>query len=199
MSPPLRLCLLGSFTVVGAVAVTTPTGKARRVLAVLAQRRGEFVTIDALVDALWEDRPPPRADRNIAALISRLRGALGRELIEGSAAGYRMPTDAAAVDLHEAADLVATAEFEFGHGRFALSSTSAEMAAKLLDADVAMAGEREDRWVAGAADVRQHPSAPRAHGVECGVRWSWRRSTPRCRSPVRHCRSTRSTRTPAAR
>ena len=59
MSPPLRLCLLGSFTVVGEVAVTTPTGKARRVLAVLAQRRGEFVTIDALVDALWEDHPPP--------------------------------------------------------------------------------------------------------------------------------------------
>ncbi|GAA1207772.1 ATP-binding protein [Pseudonocardia alaniniphila] len=147
MSPPLRLCLLGSFTVVGEVAVTTPTGKARRVLAVLAQRRGEFVTIDALIDVLWEDRPPPRAERNIAALISRLRAALGRELIEGSTAGYRMPSDAASVDLHEAADLVATAEFEFGHGRFALSSTSAEMAAKLLDADVAMAGEREDRWV----------------------------------------------------
>ena len=147
MSPPLRLCLLGTFTVEGEPVGQVPVGKARRVLAVLAQRRGEFVTIEHLVDALWEDHPPDRADRNVAALISRLRRALGRELIEGSAAGYRIRADRVTVDLHEAADLVATAELELGQRRYALASTSGELAAKLLDADTPMAGEHEDRWV----------------------------------------------------
>lgn len=147
MSPSLRLCLLGTFTVEGGPPDPVPVGKARRVLALLAQRRGEFVPIEALVEALWEDHPPDRADRNVAALISRLRRTYGRELIEGSAAGYRMAADRAAVDLREAVDLIATAEFELAHGRFALASTSGEHAAKLLDSDVAMAGEHEDRWV----------------------------------------------------
>lgn len=147
MGQPLRLCLLGSFTVEGELSGHVPVGKARRVLAVLAARKGEFVPIEHLVDALWEDHPPDRADRNVAALISRLRRALGRPLIEGSAAGYRMAAALAAVDLLEAADLVATAELELGQGRFALASTSGEQAAKLLDADVALAGEHEDRWV----------------------------------------------------
>src|SRR6476659_3927402 len=90
VSPPLRLCLLGPFTVEGAHNDQLPVGKARRVLVLLAQRRGEFVPIERIVDTLWEGRPPDRADRNVAALISRLRRAYGRELIEGSAAGYRI-------------------------------------------------------------------------------------------------------------
>ncbi|MDN5858627.1 MAG: AAA family ATPase [Pseudonocardia sp.] len=153
MSPPLRLCLLGTFTVEGEPVGQVPVGKARRALAVLAQRRGEFVTIEHIVDALWEDHPPDRADRNVAALISRLRRALGREVIEGSAAGYRLRADLVTVDLHEAADLVATAELELGQHRYALASTSGEHAAKLLDADTPMAGEHEDRWVRGLRDA----------------------------------------------
>ena len=108
---------------------------------------GSSSPIEHLVDALWEDHPPDRADRNVAALISRLRRALGRELIEGSAAGYRIRADRVTVDLHDAADLVATAELELGQRRYALASTSGELAAKLLDADIPMAGEHEDRWV----------------------------------------------------
>nr|WP_239029300.1 AAA family ATPase [Pseudonocardia acidicola] len=129
------------------MSAPVPTGKARRALSVLAQRQGEFVSVGTLVDALWEADPPERADRNVAALISRLRRALGRDRIDGSAAGYRLVPDNLTIDLHEAADLVETAEFELAHGRFALASTSAEHAAKLLDADVALAGEHDDRWV----------------------------------------------------
>jgi DNA-binding SARP family transcriptional activator/tetratricopeptide (TPR) repeat protein len=147
VSPPLRLCLLGSFTVEGEPAGQVPVGQARRVLAALARRRGEFVPIEHLVDVLWDANPPDRADRNVAALISRLRRALGRDVIEGSAAGYRIPADRMAVDLDDAAKLVATAELELGRGHYALAATSGEHAAKVLDADVAMAGEHEDRWV----------------------------------------------------
>ncbi|SHL17500.1 Transcriptional regulatory protein, C terminal [Pseudonocardia thermophila] len=147
MSPPLRLRVLGPFGVDGEPGAPVPAGQARRVLAVLAWRRGEFVTVEELVDALWEGNPPDRADRNIASIVSRLRRAFGPDLIEGSAAGYRLPADRAAVDLHDAAELVETAERELGHGRYALAATGAEQAAKLLDADLALAGEHDDRWV----------------------------------------------------
>jgi len=90
---PLRLRLLGPLTVEGELSAPVPTGKARRVLAVLAQRRGEYVPVAALVDALWDTDPPERADRNVAALVSRLRRALGRERIEGTGAAYRLVPD----------------------------------------------------------------------------------------------------------
>ncbi len=147
MSTALRLRLLGPFTVEGELAAPVPPGKARRALAVLAQRRGEFVPVGTLVDALWDGEPPERADRNVAALVSRLRRALGRDRIDGSAAGYRLVTIGVDVDLHEATELVETAEFELAHRRYALASTSAEHAAKLLDADVALALEHGGAWV----------------------------------------------------
>ncbi|MEJ3655270.1 AAA family ATPase [Actinomycetes bacterium KLBMP 9759] len=147
MSPaPVRLRLLGPFTASGDLTAPVPTGKAQRLLAVLAARRGELVPVSALVDALWDTTAPDRADRNIAALVSRIRRVLGKERIEGTAAAYRLVPDVD-VDLLDATELVQTAEDELRHGRFALASTSAEQAAKLLDADVAMAGEHEDPWV----------------------------------------------------
>ncbi|MGE3285048.1 MAG: AAA family ATPase [Pseudonocardia sp.] len=153
MHPPdLRLRLLGPLTVEGELSATLPTGKARRVLAVLGIRRGEFVPVETLVDALWDASAPERADRNVAALVSRLRRALGRDRIEGGAAAYRLAPEGFAVDLLEAAELVEAAEHDLGHGRFALAATGAEHAAKLLDADTALAGEREDPWV---ADLRR--------------------------------------------
>ncbi|MGQ0576659.1 MAG: ATP-binding protein, partial [Pseudonocardia sp.] len=146
-APHLRMRLLGPLTVEGELSAPLPTGKARRVLAVLALRRGEFVPVETLVDALWDTAAPERADRNVAALVSRLRRALGRDRIEGGAAAYRLAPEGVHVDLAGAVDLVATAEHELAQGHFALACTSAEQATKLLDADTALAGEHEDPWV----------------------------------------------------
>jgi DNA-binding SARP family transcriptional activator/tetratricopeptide (TPR) repeat protein len=143
----LRFRLLGPFAVEGELAAPVPVGQARRALAILAERVGEFVSVATLVDALWEGSPPGHADRNVAALISRLRRALGRERIDGGVAGYRLVADGLSVDLREAIELVETAERELRHGNLALASTSAEQATRLLASDVALAGERTDRWV----------------------------------------------------
>lgn len=151
----LRLRLLGPLGVDGELSAPVPVGKARRALAVLALRAGEFVSVPTLVDALWEDEPPERADRNIAALVSRLRKALGRERIEGNATGYRLSIDGLAIDLLEARELLETAERELAYGNYAFASTGAEQAAKLLDSDIALAGEREDAWL---RDVRRSVS-----------------------------------------
>jgi DNA-binding SARP family transcriptional activator/tetratricopeptide (TPR) repeat protein len=144
----LRFRLLGRFTVEGELAAPLPVGKARRLLAVLAERSGEFVAVGTLVEAIWDANPPERADRNIAALISRLRRALGRDRIDGSPSGYRLVPDAVTVDLGEAIELVETAERELRYGNVALASTSAEQAARRLATEVALADERDDPWVA---------------------------------------------------
>ena len=47
--------------------------KARRLLALLASRRGQVVAPASLVDALWGAWPPERPERNVATLVSRLR------------------------------------------------------------------------------------------------------------------------------
>lgn len=151
MQTALRVHLLGPFTVEGDLAAPVPPGKARRVLAVLADRRGEFVATGALIRALWDDDPPERADRNVAALISRLRKAVGRDRIDGTAAGYRLVADHVAVDLHEAVELLEIAESELGRGHVAVASTGSEQATRLLSGDIAMAGEHADPWV---VDVR---------------------------------------------
>ncbi len=54
----LRLRLLGPFTVEGELQAPVPVGKARRALAMLAERAGEVVSVGALVDALWDADPP---------------------------------------------------------------------------------------------------------------------------------------------
>ena len=147
MSPgPLRLRLLGPFTF-EPVRVPVPVGNSRRVLALLAVRLGELVPLSTIVEALWEGDPPERADRNVAALVSRVRRAIGRDRIDGTSAAYRLLADGVTVDLHEAAELVQTAESELRHGRYALASTSAEQATRMLDVEVPLAGEREDAWV----------------------------------------------------
>src|SRR3954470_11478997 len=122
----MRIRLIGPFSVKGELEAPVPVGKARRTLAVLAERAGEFVSVSAIVDTLWDTDPPERADRNIAALVSRLRRVLGRARIEGGSHGYRLVADDVEVDLREAVDLIGTAERELGRGSFALASTSAE-------------------------------------------------------------------------
>lgn len=49
----------------------------RSVLAALALRPGRVVSVDALVDAVWEEAAPSSARRQVIKLVSRLRGTLG--------------------------------------------------------------------------------------------------------------------------
>src|SRR5699024_2800157 len=67
------------------------TGRATRLLQRVALAGGSTVDTDELIDALWPDRAPPSASRTTAALISRIRSALGPFIIVGHASGgYRL-------------------------------------------------------------------------------------------------------------
>lgn len=52
--------------------------KERCVLAVLLHARGEPVTVDTLMDRVWEGEPPPTAMDTLHSYLSRLRGRLRR-------------------------------------------------------------------------------------------------------------------------
>ena len=145
----LRLSLLGTFRVEGDLAGPPPAGQAQRLLKLLAARHGQFVPVDVLVEVLWGAHPPDHAERNIAALVSRLRRALGRERIGGGPAGYRLVLDERlSVDLFEAEDLVVAAERELAHRRWALAAAGAERATALLDAGRPLTEERDAPWTA---------------------------------------------------
>jgi DNA-binding SARP family transcriptional activator len=149
----LRLRLLGRFGVEGDLDGPAPTGKAERLLKVLAAKHGQLVPVETLVDALWMDHPPDRADRNVAALVSRLRRSLGRARIAGGPAAYQLVLDSSTVvDLFEAEELVTNAERELAHGRYALAAVGGEQAEKLLTTAPPLADEVDSPW---AADLRR--------------------------------------------
>lgn len=85
--------LLGPLSIVrsdGSVLPPVPAGRASLLIARLAATGGNTVSTDALVDALWLDDPPASAVRTVAALVSRVRSAIGADVIIGSqAGGYR--------------------------------------------------------------------------------------------------------------
>jgi DNA-binding SARP family transcriptional activator len=56
--------------------VKLPAGRERVLLAVLALRRGEVVSTDQLVDALWGEQPPPTAAKALQGYVSHLRRLL---------------------------------------------------------------------------------------------------------------------------
>src|SRR5689334_21343696 len=102
--------LAGAFavSVVGSGAeINVGSRKARVLLALLASRRGRAVPLDEIVDVLWVEQRPRRPHREVATLVSRLRGRLGRDVVVGGSAGYRLGgPPAVVVDVDEAARLV---------------------------------------------------------------------------------------------
>jgi DNA-binding SARP family transcriptional activator/WD40 repeat protein len=83
----------------------------RRLLALLADRAGTMASIDAIVDALWEEDPPPSALKTVQSHIVRLRhsfAAVGVDPIETTPGGYRLAAGAATTDV-EAFELATVA------------------------------------------------------------------------------------------
>lgn len=56
-----------------------PAGRERALLVALLLRRGQVVSVDALIDVLWGERPPSTAAKAVQGYVSHLRRALGPE------------------------------------------------------------------------------------------------------------------------
>jgi WD40 repeat protein/DNA-binding SARP family transcriptional activator/class 3 adenylate cyclase len=135
-----------------AVAVSGP--KERLVLAVLLTSAGRAVSVDALVDAVWGERPPRTAERTIHAYIARLRRALEPRhqpggtltVIETVGRGYRLAIDPDQLDAGRFEQVAGSGADQLGAGDAAVAAT----VATALSA--ALAEWRGDAY-AGLADV----------------------------------------------
>ncbi len=99
--------VLGPLTVsYGGAPVAVGGPKERVVLALLLARANRVVSIDALVEAVWVDRPPRSAERTLQAYVARLRGILEPDRPTGvestmlirTGSGYRLHVEGWQVD-----------------------------------------------------------------------------------------------------
>ncbi|MGQ0776987.1 MAG: AfsR/SARP family transcriptional regulator [Pseudonocardiales bacterium] len=106
--------------------IDVSTHKQRLVLGVLLCHIGHPVTVDALVDALWEQQAPPSARDNVRSYIHFLRRRLGEQRrIERRPSGYALLAGDSELD---------SARFESlaGSGRAALTGGDTQRAKDLL-------------------------------------------------------------------
>ncbi|KJK52696.1 hypothetical protein UK23_03285 [Lentzea aerocolonigenes] len=97
----------------GAV-VPVPAGRCRVLLATLLLRPNQFVSVDELVDRLWEGEPPSsdRAHKTLQMVVVRLRQALGEaSCVQTARGGYRTELDPSTIDLTRFRALVAAGDF----------------------------------------------------------------------------------------
>jgi DNA-binding SARP family transcriptional activator/tetratricopeptide (TPR) repeat protein len=79
-----------------------PGRQGRLVVAYLAARRERPVSRDELIDALWPTDPPSDPDEAMSALLSKVRRALGKGVIEGRRELTLTLPSNASIDLEEA-------------------------------------------------------------------------------------------------
>jgi DNA-binding SARP family transcriptional activator len=84
----------------------------RALLAALAVRAGEVVTVSRLVDDLWGDSPPDSAVNVVHGYVSDLRKALGRDVLRTHGRGYRIEVATDALDAQRFESLFTRAEQE---------------------------------------------------------------------------------------
>src|ERR1700742_70676 len=127
----VRVGILGPLEVRNAAGERAPLAgpRLRALLIRLAVAGGKKVTADRLADALWPGGAPPGRPADAAnalhALLSRLRQAAGRDLVEYASGGYRLAIDPAGIDAVAFEHLVS-------RGRAALSAGEAPRAATFL-------------------------------------------------------------------
>ena len=91
----------------GGVALAVRGAKQRALLALLALHRGEPVSADRLIDALWGDGLAAKPANALQALIGQLRRTLGAGAIVTTEAGYALAVGPDEVDVVRFEQLVA--------------------------------------------------------------------------------------------
>ncbi|KAB1162077.1 AfsR/SARP family transcriptional regulator [Micromonospora sp. AMSO12t] len=100
----IRFQLLGPLEITGSTGpVLLTSARQRTVLAMLLIEAPCPVTMDRLVEAVWEDDPPSTARNQIQICISRLRQTFRQngstDLIETTASGYLLRTSESSIDV----------------------------------------------------------------------------------------------------
>lgn len=103
----MKLKVLGPLEIVLDDRISTPTGpKLRQVLALLTMRSNQVVNRDAIIEELWNDRPPKTARTTVQTYVYHLRkwfgqfdgGRYGEEMLFTRAPGYTFVLPEGALD-----------------------------------------------------------------------------------------------------
>ena len=137
---PLRLYVDGNRV------ADLPAGRASSLLGMLAVEAGHLVPTDRIIDDLWPDGAPAKAEQNVASLVSRLRRLAGKDRIQGGRTGYRGDF---ATDVEEADALVAEAEARLAVGAFGPAATASRRALAILDGGELLEDEPYAAWAQG--------------------------------------------------
>ena len=112
--------------------VAVPGARLQQLLIALAVVPGRWVSAGTLADAVWGADQPTDPANSLQSLVSRLRRSLGRpELVEQSAAGYRLAIDPEDVDAVRLERLVAESRQLRDRGETAAARAVLEAAAAL--------------------------------------------------------------------
>jgi predicted ATPase/DNA-binding SARP family transcriptional activator len=112
--------LLGPLEVVDGDEVVEIAGSKRRVvLALLVLRANEVVRSERLIDELWGERAPRNAAAALHNHVSRLRKALGPDVLARRGGGYVLRAPPESIDLRRFEGLLAAAEPLPARGRSA--------------------------------------------------------------------------------
>jgi DNA-binding SARP family transcriptional activator/uncharacterized protein HemY len=145
----------------------------RSVLAILLLIPRTIVPAEALIDRLWDTRPPPKARESLSVYVARLRASLRQAVgdsvrLAGRANGYVLDVDPEAVDLHQFRRLRRQADALIAggdHNRAAFLLREADG----LWRGQALAGIRGD-WVARMRDsLEEERRAAILERVECDL------------------------------
>jgi predicted ATPase/DNA-binding SARP family transcriptional activator len=114
----IRIGVLGPLEVRDAGGQLLPVGgsRLRSLLIRLAITGGQPVPVDRLAEDLWPGDGPADAANAVQALVSRLRGAAGREIVSHGPAGYRLTVLADDVDARAFERLVAAGRSRLAGG-----------------------------------------------------------------------------------
>ncbi|OBH83409.1 BTAD domain-containing putative transcriptional regulator [Mycobacterium sp. E2989] len=157
--------------------------KQRAVLAALLINRNRTVSIDSLIDAAWQERPPPEARASLHAHVSRLRrlvsgaGVDPADVLVSAPPGYRLNVPDADCDLGrfaiaQKAGIQAAAAGRFEQASGHLSDALAEWRGPVLEdlRDFEFVGPfaaalAEDRLVTLTARAEAEIACGRTHSI----------------------------------
>ncbi|TYK52423.1 AfsR/SARP family transcriptional regulator [Actinomadura decatromicini] len=127
----MRYYVLGPLEVVGpgGLPIVINAKRIRALLAILLLHPGRVVTLDRIIDGIWDDAPPRSAVENVRTytcqLRTILRGSGHRDRLDSHPGGYRLHTHPEELDLQRFTTLV-------GNGQLALRSGGYANAVTLL-------------------------------------------------------------------
>ena len=173
---PLQMSANGTDLPLGAA-------KQRAVLALLLINRNRIVPADTLIDAVWQQRPPPEARGSLHAHISRLRRLVSEAgldpaaVVVGIQPGYRLNVPDEACDLgrfaiEQKAGIQAAAAGRFEEASRHLSAALAEWRGPVLEdlrdfqfIDAFAAALAEDKLVALTVRAETEIACGRTHSI----------------------------------